>query len=696
MDSKILNQEKEHLSETLKKVEVAKRGLEESLSSLDTKTIKKLKDLRETPETNSADFFMFLEEIGGQYGAFNLKDRFARLAEMGSLLNEPYFARLDLGRAEYEDEKTIYIGKFGFAANNKPVVTDWRSKIASIYYRYRYPQKNVSYQTPEGEKIRDLLLKRTFEINDGKLIKYYNNDIQLDETEIITQKIESRTGGVLEDIVETIQESQLDIIEYDPRLPCVVQGCVGSGKSTVAIHKLSHIFFNYPKLINPKKSILITKSQILVSYLSSLFPKLGIFDINYKTISDLIYNFAYRENLPILVDMELPIKEEMLNMAHLDLLKKLVHEVSLKTKQDIEKIFERDEYEAFGGYKYDFDITPYENLLTIREDLQEELNDASEKLKENPDSKKSWLYKLNADISRKIILQISKTMTELKTKNLNLTLKSAQIPIKGKLDYASALAFSFLWIKLIGFNKEKTLRYQFCVVDEGQDFSPLELAVLNLFVVHSRICILGDLNQSLAKTGISSWEDLEKILEYQDIKQFILDTNYRSTQPIIKLANQVLEPFTKNYLPKSINRRGENPVFVPCKSMQELEEKLKENLWKDAQEYKKSIGIITYQQDYFEMAKMLFSKMNLQGVKKFILESDQNINYQPKAIYLVKFEYCKGLEFGKVYLVGKNPLDNATFEEARKSFVGVTRAMDELTVYYIDNPNKLRDNTKVS
>ena len=96
----------------------------------------------------------------------------------------------------------------------------------------------------------------------------------------------------------------MDIIEADPRQVCIVQGCVGSGKSTVAIHKLAHIFFNFPKLIHPERTILIVKNQILVGYLSTLFPKLGIFNINYGTIKDLLVNLYFREALSIEINLD--------------------------------------------------------------------------------------------------------------------------------------------------------------------------------------------------------------------------------------------------------------------------------------------------------------------------------------------------------------------------------------------------------
>src|SRR3989344_614999 len=303
MDDNVLKKEKKHLEETLSKIEYAKDVVIQNIESIGKENLEKLIDLRDDPETSGTDFHFLLEQLHQKNLTFNIKDKYKKLDELSYLSKEPYFARIDL--QDSSQLQKIYVGKFGYT-EDIPIVTDWRAKIASVYYRYRYPQKNVKYETPLGVETRDLLLKSTYEIDDGSLVKYYNNDIQLDESEIIAEKIEKRTGGVLEDIVETIQEAQLDIIEADPRQICIVQGCVGSGKSTVAIHKLSHIFFNYPNLIHSEKSIVVAKNQILVGYLSTLFPSLRIFDIHYKTIREILVNLIFREQIQIRTDLDTP------------------------------------------------------------------------------------------------------------------------------------------------------------------------------------------------------------------------------------------------------------------------------------------------------------------------------------------------------------------------------------------------------
>ena len=276
MNEEGLKEERNHLKNIINKVKNAREGIVKSLEVISKDNIERLKELRDEGSSafgsRSNDFDILLDQLHQKNLAFNIKGKYQTLDELEFLISEPYFSRIDLYDPKTKNTSDYYIGKFSYT-ERKPIITDWRSKVASIYYRYRYPQQNVSYETPLGKEIKDLKLKRTYEIQEGSLIKYYNNDLQLDESTIISEKIKKRTGGILEDIIQTIQESQLDIIEADPRQVCIVQGCVGSGKSTVAIHKLAHIFFNFPKIIRPERCLMVTKSQILAGYLSTLFPK---------------------------------------------------------------------------------------------------------------------------------------------------------------------------------------------------------------------------------------------------------------------------------------------------------------------------------------------------------------------------------------------------------------------------------------
>lgn len=679
MDNTIFNQEETHLNGILIKLDSAKKVLEISMRSIGAQNLEKLKDMRADRETDAHDLFAFMERMHEKNAAFNFKDKYRRLDELESLLKEPYFSRINLGKKDSAVIEEIYIGKFGYT-ENKPIITDWRAKIASVYYRYRYPQKNVTYDTPDGMEKRDLLLKRTFEVDDGKLVKYYNNDIQLDESEIIIDKIKSRTGGVLEDIVETIQESQLDIIEADPRQVCIVQGCVGSGKSTVAIHKLSHIFFNYPTLILPERSILVAKNQILVGYLSTLFPKLGIFDINYKSLRELIYGLVFSEELKLEVDFDVESDASLFSIKKIQKVRQQIQEIHDDYKKQLDEIFESEENKYFAGFKYTQKQTIYNNISEVIEDMEEELDTETFYLKENPASSRSYLYKNNIKILKRIISSLRKLRNKLKETTLLEFSKVLGLDIRKKLNYLETLIFLFIYSELIGI--EKSMKYQYCVVDEGQDFSVLEYLILSKIVLNGRFCILGDLNQAYQNDSLASWDEIQQVItEARQAQTFELNTNYRSTKPIIDLANKILEPFTDKFLPKSINRKGVNPEIINTPSFDETLSILKKELEKDITETNKSIGVICIDENIFEQVDSELNNMRIENSLYVKLDSKKRITYIPNGVYLTRFEDCKGLEFAKVYVLGLDLDKLNNFKDAKRAFVAVTRAMNEVVIF---------------
>ncbi len=674
----ILKEERQHLEKVVTKIKLAKATLEEGLIAVGDTNLDRLKELRETEY--GADFEIFLEQLHDKNQSLNLKDRFKRMEELDFLMKEPYFARIDLKDAADKVNRPFYIGKFGYT-EKEPVVIDWRAKVATVYYRYRYPQKDVMYDTPDGMQKRDLTLKRTYEVENAELVKFYNNDIQLDENEIIIEKIQSRTGGVLEDIIETIQISQMDIIEADPRQVCIVQGCVGSGKSTVAIHKLAHIFFNYPTLIHPERSILVAKNQILVGYLSTLFPKLGIFDINYKTLRELIVHIVFREELDIQMDLNKGQDTTVFDMAKIKEFTKKVQQIHDVYRNKISDIFSNPEYASFGGFKYIETATPYENLNEATNDIEEELIMQKDMLKEvSSGSIKAYLYKENIKTIRSLVKRLGDLRTQIKQKALPTLIRDMKLNTKRQMGYLETLLYLAAYTELVGITKFP--KYEYCVADEGQDFSVLEYLFLSKIVMRGRFAIFGDLNQSVEQDGIDKWEEITTVIqEAKNASTFELDTNYRSTRPIIELACKILSPYTSKYLPKSINRKGEEPVIEKFKSKEELMAKFKKEIETDAKDLNKSIGVISLDDELFEEATKITEGLGLDNEQVLRLDSTTRIRYIPKGIYLMRSEDCKGLEFAKVYILDLNLDKVKNIDTARKAFVAVTRAMNELHVY---------------
>lgn len=679
MSDEILNYENNKAKDFQKKITSEKNKLSEKFSNIEKGTQELLASIRDQG-LSYTDMMDTLRAVQQEYDSMDIQYFSEKMNEYNYLSTNPFFARIDLKDHQKEDIENFYISKFGFFEEGKPILIDWRTKLASLYYKNRFPRKNVSYEL-DGETFTfDMTLKRTFEFDEGSIIKYFNNDIGVSETEIIVDKIKNRTGGVLEDIVETIQESQIEIIEADPRSVCIVQGCVGSGKSTVAIHKLSHIFFNYSEFIKPANSILISKSRVLVDYLSTLFPRLGIFDLKYKSVRDLLFKLLTDNTPKIKFNLDLKQDISTLDTKFYEILNSRIEKVKNKAFEEISELVKVRMNADVSPYRFNPDLPVKSQINDIVSDLDDGINYLKDDIKE--------LKGNDFEIEKKKIAlnRIKNLRKDLKSLETNLLNKSFRELIKSydipnTLGYSDALVFLYIFIELYGIKEEEMFDY--AVVDEAQDLCVLEMAIISRFVTNNRFCIIGDLNQNIHNNPLSSWEDIYPIFKTNKIQTFQLDTNYRSTKNIIEYANKILLPFTKDYLPKSIEKIGPE-VQVLTNSLDINKKKFLEMLEEDYQNLTKSIGVIFYNYSSKEELILGMKQICTDPEKIITLSEFEKTPYLPRVIYATDFNYCKGLEFNKVYLFGfdKNISD---YEIAKKYFVGTTRAMNELVIFHEEN-----------
>ncbi len=678
MDKEILkieNQKSQHIT-TLVKTKVKK--IDDSLGNLKQESIERLKAIREQ-SLSYMDMLDTMESLQKELDAFDTEQVFKTLNELDYLKNNPFFARIDLKDKDAVGEsvyKPYYISKFGFFDNNEPALIDWRAKLASVYYKYRYPQDNVSYEV-DGEKYNyDMSLKRTFEIDEGQVLKYFNNDIQLTENELIIEKIKNRTGGVLEDIVETIQESQMKIIESDPREVCIVQGCVGSGKSTVAIHKLSYIFFNYPQVVSADRSILISKNRVLVDYLSSLFPKLGIFDLKYATTRDLIFRQLTLEGIKIKFNLSLNTDISEFNSGFL---KNFVNKLSL-AKADcfdsINEILAKEKYHDLMSFKFNSKSSIFDNFDDLLNDITLSIQDLKEEIKEHQGDK------FYIERSKEVISRFSQLKGELISKknsilNRHFNRITTDYNLNDFLGYKEALLYLIIFHDFYGFKKNQM--YEYCVIDEAQDMSLIELLYIQQMVINNRFCIIGDLNQNLHNNPITKWEEIFDLFEGTKISTFLLETNYRSTKNIVDYANKVISPFSNLYLPKPIEKEG-SEVIQLTESRDVLLSTLREMLRNDYKNLSKSVGFIFHNSELKDEVISILKEEISDPEKLLILDEFKKGTYTPRGVYALDFDNCKGLEFNKVYLFGFDTAKISDFEAAKKAFVGITRAMNDLII----------------
>lgn len=262
-----------------------------------------------------------------------------KLQDLKKIKGKPYFARIDF-TAKGEKLEKLYIGKLSIldSQSQQPIIIDWRSPISNLYYDGRIGKS--SYESPGGKIEGEISLKRQYFIEDGKLQKYSDIDLKAND-ELLQVALEEKADDRLKNIVATIQGEQNDIIRADMNKALIVQGVAGSGKTTIALHRIAYLIYNYEKEFDPEDFMIIAPNKFFLNYISNVLPDLGVENVKQYTFEDLAYEIIGKklkisdsnEKLVTIVNKEF----DEINNGDIDTIiaeSKLKSSIEFKTKVD--------------------------------------------------------------------------------------------------------------------------------------------------------------------------------------------------------------------------------------------------------------------------------------------------------------------------------------------------------------------------
>lgn len=261
-EEKILMLERKKLKEVITKLDEEEKNIEETLS-------------KNSSSYGKSDFVKaHLEYLGHK-----------KIIDIRNIKPKPYFARIDFKEEGQKNPEEIYIGKISMldSKTKEPLIVDWRAPISNIYYEGKLGK--VSYETNDKEIFGDITLKRQFFIENGELEKI----LDIDETandELLQEALSVNADSRLKNIVATIQEEQNKIIRAPMSKPLIIQGVAGSGKTTIALHRIAYLIYKYEKDFNPESFMIIAPNRFFLNYISGILPDLGVEDVKQYTFED--------------------------------------------------------------------------------------------------------------------------------------------------------------------------------------------------------------------------------------------------------------------------------------------------------------------------------------------------------------------------------------------------------------------------
>ena len=640
----------------------------------------------------------FDHEIYVKEEAFKTIDR--RLKELTQLKISPYFGRIDFSEEDYGINK-MYIGRFGVTPENtyEPLIVDWRAPIASLFYTGALGE--AFYEAPK-EKIQvNILAKRQYIIKKEKLIGMFDSALDIKD-EILQMVLSSNASEKLKDIIMTIQKEQDDLIRQPRTKTIVVDGVAGSGKTTIALHRVAYLLYNYRKILQDKVLIL-GPNNVFMEYISLVLPSLGESGVKQTTFRDFAFDIleiqevmSLKEYMEKVLSGESEFTEDIMyknSIEYKDFLDDAVEKLGkeyfkiedlnfmndvILSKEDIMEMF-YNYYKTMPLFRRSKKIKRiiYSKIRDARDEkvrlIQKEYEKTVSSLSEEEQS-----FKVNdLEFNRKLkIREVIKEVINLK-RNLSWLDNGNCVDLYNKINGYKRLTENdlggilYFKIKLEGIKISEEIKH--VVIDEAQDYNQLQFLVIKELTRCTSLTIVGDSNQRIIPfDGKLPMHDLKNILPQCNVQEFKLNTSYRSTVEIMEYANKYLsaEPIVP------IVRNGEAVTEKLISDKDELKNYIVQKIEMFKGKAYENIAIIC--KDISETEK-IFKLINDSAKVKII--NNENAVYH-NGIVVVPSYFAKGLEFDAVIMVieESSGTEEQYKQEDKLRYVMATRALHELHV----------------
>ncbi|MBV4425217.1 HelD family protein [Clostridium tyrobutyricum] len=692
-----INKEKEKLDDTIKEIN------NQILKFIDTR--KKVvdfilkyreKNLEEYRDDEDKKIDYFNHEIFVKEEQFKLIDM--KLKQFTILKDSPYFGKIDF--VDKYGEEIIYIGRFGVTSEDEyePIVVDWRSPVSSLFYEGKLG--DVEYTAPEGREKANILSKRQFIIKDGKLKGMFDSSLNVKD-EILQAVLSQNSNQKLKNIVMTIQKEQDELIRQPRKSIMVVNGAAGSGKTTIALHRIAYLLYNYRAELKGKVLILGPNS-IFMDYISTVLPSLGEEGVMQTTFREFASGIAGIDNI---LDFKEYMEDILWNKNNFK--DEIMYKRSTEYINDLDSLISDIENNYFKVE----DVKFYDEIIVKKSEIRDMLNihfkymplfKRSDRIirviySKIRDKRNKIVRKINEDYKKSISnlaeseLNTRATNLEFRRKNAIKNVIEEVIKVKNeklswfknpdiiniyndfnnnhKIIYEDLAPILYLKIKLEGLKYNLNLRH--IVIDEAQDYSSLEFIVIKQITNCKSFTIVGDTNQRIIPVSDKcDMMSLKKIFNNEHIKYFSMKTSYRSTSQIIEYANKYLDNSIDSI---SSVRSGKEVKDIQVHGINDLIDNIVHDIVQLKQDGYESIAVVCRSMREVKLIDgFLKNKIHIDTFDR------ENMIYSKGEVILPSY-FAKGLEFDAVLMIDNFSISSQN--ENKLKYIMATRALHQLHVY---------------
>jgi DNA helicase II / ATP-dependent DNA helicase PcrA len=480
------------------------------------------------------------------------------------LLASPWFGRFDFVENGKKQRKAVYVGLYSFfdELENTNIIHDWRAPIASMYYDFELGKGH--YEAPSGKIKGDILLKRQFRIRNGKMEFMLENSMNIHD-DILQEELSKASDDKMKNIVATIQRDQNAIIRNESARVLIIQGVAGSGKTSIALHRIAFLLYRFRENISSKEILIISPNKVFADYISNVLPELGeeripemgmeelaanVLDNKYKfqTFAQQVARLLEKHD-PDFID-RIQFKASYALLARLDEYINHVNNNFFQAedlwirKNFVPKWFIRERWEGYHR------LPLMKRFAEITRDIEDNIRIYYKYQIESEE---------RADIKKKVTAMFRTTNLRELYKEFYNWLQQPQLcqtVSRSMLEYADVFPLIYMKHRLEGIRTYENVKH--LLVDEMQDYTPVQYAVLSRLFPCKKT-ILGDANQSVNPYSSTKADQIMRVFPESDIVKLL--KSYRSTFEITEFA-QTIQP---NDELVAIERRGERPILKNSK-----------------------------------------------------------------------------------------------------------------------------------
>mgnify|MGYP000849572187 CR=1 FL=1 len=650
-------------------------------------------------------------------------------AKLTRMLRSPYFGRIDFRTSEQATAKPYYIGTFSLITDdNRVMVYDWRAPVSGMFYDDEVGK--ASFITPGGVVEGELTKKRQYKIENGKLSYSFDSSVKIDD-EMLQQMLAGHADGKMRSIVTTIQREQNRAIRNETFKHLIVQGAAGSGKTSVALHRIAYLLFRHRDTITSENIIVFSPNPVFSDYISNVLPELGEANMLQTTfesfLSGALATKGKRERYYDLLDSLFslqplpgyPARIESLRLksspAFRDAIKAYAKAltgqqvgfaplicagVTIASSLELARLFSYDyaslpylaRFEKLRA-RMDYLLTNYETKraaqiaesITASEGFIDrgELRRRSRAIakQESQPARERALAMTDvsaASVYSAFLGELARWLPGADAAVCEAVARYTQETIRaGLLHYEDQIALLYLQGTLGG--TQKTARIRYVIIDEAQDYTPLQYECIRLFFAQASVTMLGDLDQSITPyLSLGSYETISALFPPEETLLLRFTKSYRSTAEIIAFTGAILNRKTEI---DSVGRHGDAPLIIQLESEEAVHRAIAQGIRDLTAKGHASIGILT--QTKVE-AKAVFHTLKEQVPVQALFGGEEDF---PRGAVVLPAYLAKGLEFDAVLLFNAGGGHYREESERLLLYTACTRALHVLHVYCVGEPS---------